>query len=97
MKADNTSVSVGKGDSLLIQLEETLTAGFEWAVESIPGFCQVLSSEYIVPASDAAGASGTRVFTIGITGRGDGHLVLKNHQRWSGETDKRFQLHIQAS
>lgn len=95
--ANDTEVSVKKSDSLLLQLEETLTAGFEWAVESLPAFCTLASTDYTPPRTTAAGGSGMRTLRLHVNDTGEGTLVLKNHQRWSGAVDKRFRLKINAT
>lgn len=97
IEASDTALSLQKSDSLVLQLEETLTAGFEWAVESIPAFCALASSDYTPPGTTAAGASGTRTFRININNAGEGLIQLKKHQRWSGEVDTVFRLKIKAA
>lgn len=97
IEANDTGVVVKKSDSLMLQLEETLTTGFEWAVESMPAFCVLASSDYTAPGSTAAGASGMRTLRIRFKNTGEGMLILKNYQRWSGTVDKRFHLKITAA
>ncbi|MEP6725612.1 MAG: protease inhibitor I42 family protein, partial [Bacteroidota bacterium] len=90
-ESNNTTLTAHPGDTIGIQLNETLTAGYEWAVDSIAeDCCQLQSSDYIVNQDAAIGGSGLRKMVFLVTKKGDGNIKLKNYQRWSGDIDKTF-------
>lgn len=97
-ESNNQTLSVSAGDTIAITLHETLTAGYEWAVDSLTGdCCQLQSSAYSINAGAAVGGSGARKMIFLINKKGNGKIILKNHQRWSGDIDKTFTLGINAA
>ena len=94
---NNQTLTVHPGDTITIQLNETLTAGYEWTTDDFTkDRCQLQSSGFTAAKSGAAGASGLRTMVFLITKKGDGSIRLKNHQRWSGDIDKTFSIGFHA-
>jgi len=94
---NNQKLTVHTGDTISIQLNETLTAGYEWATDEFTkDCCQLQSSNYEAGKSGAIGGSGLRTMVFLITKKGDGYIRLKNHQRWSGDIDKTFSISFHA-
>ena len=94
---NNQQLTVPPGETISIQLNETLTAGYEWVTDEITtDCCQLQSSNYEAGKSGAVGGSGLRTMVFLITKKGDGSIRLKNHQRWSGDIDKTFTIGFHA-
>jgi len=56
---NNQTLTVHTGDTISIQLNETLTAGYEWATDEFTkDCCQLQSSNYEAGKSGAIGAVG---------------------------------------
>ena len=92
---NNQKLTVQPGDTISIQLNETLTAGYEWATDEVTN-CELQSSNYAAGTSGAIGGSGLRTMVFVIRKKGDGNIKLKNHQRWSGDIDKTFTIGFHA-
>ena len=93
---NNNSLSVHKGDTVMIELEETPTSGYMWNIAEInSAIAQLQSSNYEL-ASPAMGGGGKRKFVFYITGPGNGSISLKNLRQWSGDVAETFSVNLQC-
>ena len=95
--SNNKTIAAHIGDTVEIVLDETLTAGYEWAIENMTeDILQLQSSDYKPGDAGAIGGSGLRKMVFAIIKPGKGRIKLKNWQRWSGDIYKNFEVGIQA-
>jgi predicted secreted protein len=93
----NQTVSLSKGDTFTIELDETPTTGYIWEVDNIgSGVVQLQSNTYTLSPEAAIGGGGKRKITFLVNGTGKSSLRLKNWRRWSGEVVETFQIYLQA-
>lgn len=95
--ANNNTISVRKGDTVVIELDETPTTGYMWDVATADNpIAQLQSSNYEI-ASTAMGGGGKRKLIFSITGEGKGSISLKNWRKWSGDVAETFNVHLQST
>ena len=98
MDSNQTTLTVQKGDTIEVELDETPTAGYNWEVESMDeNICDLVSSEYKIYAQAGIGGGGVRNMVFRIKNPGDGTIRLKNWQRWSGDIYQSFSVNVNAS
>jgi inhibitor of cysteine peptidase len=80
------SVDVRPGDTIIIQLPENPTTGYEWAVETADDEIVALQgSDFTLPPTVTMGGGGTRVFTFGAKEPGAVPIRLKYWRPWEGD------------
>jgi inhibitor of cysteine peptidase len=90
------TVSARVGDSLIIELPETPTTGFQWSPVALNATIVEQQGDEFTPTSDSTvGGGGTRVFRFLIKGRGSGHLQFKLARAWeSGPPSTHFDIRL---
>lgn len=94
------TVSVQKGDEVVITLDENPTTGYVWAIDKTDDQILALkSSDYSGSGLPVAGAGGTRTFTFTTKHTGTATLALKDWRSWEGDksTVGRFSVAIQVT
>jgi predicted secreted protein len=94
--SNNKSIVVNKDDIIEIQLDEVLTTGYEWAIDSLSDdICKLQSSDYKTNEAAGIGGGGLRTMSFLIIKKGKGYIKLKNWQRWNGDIYKKFEISIE--
>lgn len=74
------------GQSVLLQLVETPSTGYRWALEvSHPETIEILATRWVAPAGSGVGAAGMREFHLRTKVPGEIRLSLKLWREWQGE------------
>ena len=95
--SNQKTISIHKGDTITIELDETPTAGYNWEIEHADSaFVHLQSSEYKLRENTGIGGGGIRTMVFIVSGKGSESIKLKNAQRWSGDVYQRFELNIIA-
>jgi inhibitor of cysteine peptidase len=98
--ADNgKSVTMQVNDLLIVSLDENLTTGFQWVLDTNEGDLVTLqASEYIPSAGSGVGGGGQRLLTFKAQRVGTGRLQFKLWRQWEGEPSiiERFIFKIQV-
>jgi predicted secreted protein len=92
---NNTSVTLKIGDSLLLELAELSTAGYQWEVAENTLSQQIIIQEDFI-AGKADGGAGMKQFRIKAIKAGQGTIQLKHWQSWENAVDTTFTLNIQV-
>jgi inhibitor of cysteine peptidase len=75
------------GESVLLQLAETPSTGYRWALEaSPPEAIEMLATRWVTPAGAGVGAAGRREFSLRIKAPGEIRLNLKLWREWLGDS-----------
>jgi len=84
--ADQGVRDAAVGQNILLQLEETPSTGYRWALEaSLPEAIEVLATPWAAPAGSGIGATGRREFHLRTKAPGEIRLSLKLWREWQGE------------
>lgn len=78
-------VVVSEGGRVLVRVQETASAGYQWSVEQLTGPLELESSELAFGGSAAPGAAAERVVALRAAGGGEGRLVLALRRPWERE------------
>jgi inhibitor of cysteine peptidase len=91
-----STVSAQVGDSLIVELPENPTTGFQWApAEFDHSFVAPQTDEFIMGSNTGVGAGGVRVFRFLVRRPGSGRLQLRLARAWAaGAPSKFFEIHI---
>jgi predicted secreted protein len=96
--SNKKTLTVQKGDTIEIELDETPTSGYNWEVDSVDqNLCELVSSDYSLYAHAGIGGGGVRTMIFRIKNSGNGTIKLKNWQRWSGDVYQSFEVAVKAS
>lgn len=91
------NISVHKGDTIEIQLDEVPTSGYAWEIDSLNNnVAELVSNEYKLYNEAGIGGGGKRILKFIVRNPGTGSIKLKNAQRWSGDVYKKFELDVSA-
>lgn len=85
-------IELSAGDRLRVELDETPTTGYRWALETpTTGQFTLENSDFSAPK--AVGGSGVRAFTFRFNAQGTYPIKLKLWREWEGEKSviKRFE------
>jgi inhibitor of cysteine peptidase len=78
-----TTVELAVGGTLVVDLEENVTTGFSWSVETTPAMLQATGDEQVAPAdTGVVGAAGRHVFTWKASAPGTSELRLWYARPW---------------
>ena len=98
MNDNKKTVTVQKGDTIEIELDENMTTGFNWDIDKADeNICELVASEYQLPANSAMGGGGVRTMIFRVKNTGTASIRLKNWQRWSGSIYQNFEVTVKAS
>ena len=79
---NNKNIVVHKGDTIEIQLDETPTTGYSWAVDNVDShILDLQSSDYKIYNTAGIGGGGIRSMKFLVNGQGDGSIKLKNWRK----------------
>ena len=70
------------GDELVLRLEENLTTGYSWALESTDGVVELLESTYTENLGKAMGRGGQRVIRLQVKSPGSQDIYLSLRRPW---------------
>jgi inhibitor of cysteine peptidase len=76
------SVTVSPSDTIVIQLPENPTTGYQWTSVTIPDLLELTSSEFAPPDRLAPGAGGERVIRVSATRSGNGEVIVRLVRAW---------------
>jgi inhibitor of cysteine peptidase len=79
------SVDAKVGDSLVVQLAESPTAGYTWADRTVGDVLALEASDYAPAPGGAVGGAGLRTFRFGVRSPGTATLSLKLGRKWEPE------------
>ena len=95
-KADRgSSIQVGRGDAIIIRLDENPTTGYRWAIDHLDeAVLSAAGSDFTLGPGGGIGGGGERVFSFRARGPGTGRIELKLWRDWEGDasTVERFDL-----
>ena len=75
------------GQNVLLQLAETPSTGYRWALQaSPPEAIEILATRWVAPAGAGAGAAGRREFSLRTKAPGEIRLNLKLWREWQGDS-----------
>jgi inhibitor of cysteine peptidase len=92
-----TTVELAVGGTLVVDLEENVTTGFSWSVETTPAMLVATGDEQVAAAdTGAVGAEGRHIFSWKAAAAGTGELKLVYTRPWEkGVTpEKRFAVTV---
>ncbi len=82
------SLSVARGDTVVVRLDEIPTSGYRWEVAGIdPNVLQLSGDEYIPSARAGIGGGGQRELQFAVVGPGQSELRLIRRRSWEPETE----------
>jgi inhibitor of cysteine peptidase len=97
-EADNgKSIAVPLGGKVILQLNETPSTGFRWAVDTGDNeIIELHGSDYIQAPGSAVGGGGQHVFVFEAKRSGSVRLLLKLRREWEGDKSiaARFEVTI---
>jgi len=71
---------------VLLELEETPSTGYRWAIEISPANAvKILESRWVAPIGTGVGAAGKREFSLRIEQHGEIRLQAKLWREWQGD------------
>jgi inhibitor of cysteine peptidase len=80
---NGTTVELAVGGTLVVDLEENVTTGLSWSVETTPAMLKATGDEQLAPGdTGVVGAAGRHVFTWEATTAGTGELTLVYARPW---------------
>ena len=85
---------IAVGDLISVDLSETPTTGYRWAIDRIdPPMLELAQSDFIA-GEHLPGSGGTRLFHFRAVARGQVTLALKLWRDWEGESSivQRFKV-----
>ncbi len=92
---DGTTVTVQKGDEIIIQLPENPTTGYQWEANPFDESRVRLVRSVFAPAGHAApGAGGIHTFTMIAQDTGIISIAFKNWRVWEGSGSIRSQFSV---
>jgi len=95
-EANNGSeVQLATRDTFQIRLPENRTAGFRWAIQALPPFCQVTGDQFISPPA-VLGAAGEHIWAIETRGPGTSELVLSYGRSWESQATREYKLTLSS-
>jgi len=97
--ADGKTVELAVGGTLVVDLEENPSTGFQWFVrQPLPSVITSASDSFTPPAdAGVVGAAGRRILTWDVTGAGEGDLTIAYMRPWEGTdvaAEKTFSVHL---
>ena len=79
--ANGTTVSLHRGDTLVVRLAGNPSTGYRWSTVRVPASLQLVAAQYVAPKPQRPGAGGTYVFRF-RAGTGAGRLALAYARPW---------------
>ncbi len=93
---NNSTLTVHRGDTVTIELDENPTTGYNWNLSTPdPQMIQVQANDYRM-ASTAMGGGGMRKIELQATGTGSTIINLNYTRPWSGEMSETFRVQLQV-
>ncbi len=94
---NGSSVELATGDTFQIKLNENPTTGYQWSLATTAGL-EVVSDNYLSPASDLVGAGGIREWDIKATAIGTQQVTSVYSRSWENLTgsEQRFVLIVEV-
>ncbi len=96
---NGSTISVSVGDTLVIQLPESPTTGFRWALAASDArILEMLTDEFELGANAAIGGGGLRIFRLVVKGQGSTRLQFRLARSWESTAPKPlFDIQVNAS
>lgn len=94
------TVTVHRGDRIIVALPENATAGYRWqAAPLVPGVLAMTGDETQAPPGGGAGAAGVRLLSFRAEEPGRAAIRLELRRAWeSGRPPERtFELQVEVS
>jgi inhibitor of cysteine peptidase len=94
---NGSSVELTTGDTFRIKLNENPSTGYQWTLNTTGGL-EVVSDNYLPPASDLVGAGGIREWDIKATASGTQQVTGVYSRSWENLTgsEQRFVLTVEV-
>lgn len=87
---NGSTVTVGVGDNVEIELDENPSTGYHWRLTQYKGFTELLENEYIPPEKQIPGRGGTRRFKFTILD--DGTLKMAYLRSWENQPENQYSI-----
>ena len=95
--ANGTTVSLHRGEALVVRLAGNPTTGYRWSSVRVPPSLRFASSQYVAAKPQRPGRGGTYVFRFRAV-RGSGKLTLAYARPWERTKPLRsFVLTVRAA
>jgi len=93
------TISVKKGDDLVITLAENPTTGFRWSIEFSKDILQLAEAPTYTPAGAGIGGGGGKVIKVVARDAGECDIKLKQSRPWEKQpiTDDDIKFHVEVS
>ena len=75
-------IEANRDDVIVIRLEENLTTGFQWQVETEGRVVELIESNYVEAPGKAMGRGGTRILRFVARSSGSQEIYLKLRRPW---------------
>jgi inhibitor of cysteine peptidase len=95
---NGSTVTVKRGQAILIKLPENPSTGFRWSVEqSARPFLELKQTDFAATGT-IAGGGGERRFEFIAATAGEGRLSLRRWREWEGETSivERYEISVRV-
>ena len=81
-------LSVARGDTVVVSLDEIPTSGYRWEVAGIdPTVLHLTDDDYIPSGGGGVGGGGQRDFQFEVVGPGQTELRLIRRRSWEAESE----------
>jgi predicted secreted protein len=96
MESDPDEVHLAVGAAHELTLEENATTGYRWSAAVAGAAVELLDSDFVPPAGDAAGAAGIRRVQVRAKAAGTAELHLRLGCSWSSDpaAERTVRLHV---
>ncbi len=94
---NGSTVELATGDTFQIKLNENPTTGYQWTLETTGGL-EIMSDNYLPPASELLGAGGIHEWDIKATASGTQQVTGVYSRSWENMTgsEQRFVLTVEV-
>jgi predicted secreted protein len=94
-KDNNSTIQLAVKEILKVELKEASATGYLWEIDKNTLKSEIqIEEDYISPGTDAAGATGVKVFRIKAVEKGEGILTFKYWQKWEGDVENTLVLKL---
>lgn len=93
---DGTTITVSRGDEIVVRLDENPTTGYRWRVHGSEGGVVAAGDSFALAPNARFGTGGERTFRFRADQPGAARVELTRLQPWEGEqsADARFTIDI---
>ena len=94
IRENGTSVTVNKGDRIIIRISENPTTGYQWTPDTIPDHLELESTGVTPPEPLQAGAAGERLIRLRASRPGHGVAEFTLTRPWESQSLDRWRAGV---